>query len=142
MKIYTRRGDRGETDLFGGPRVAKVHLRVEAYGAVDELNAALGAARADTAHEDIRDLVRSIQAALLDLGAYLSSPDAERPKTSGVREPSAAEVDALEEIKQGYERSRLFPGTKDGLNGGCPHAAHGSQTKPDLALADDRELPS
>jgi len=42
MKIYTKRGDSGETDLLGGPRVAKDHARVEAYGAVDELNAALG----------------------------------------------------------------------------------------------------
>ena len=48
MKIYTRRGDTGETDLLGGPRVAKDHLRVEAYGAVDEVNAALGVCRAAT----------------------------------------------------------------------------------------------
>jgi len=96
VKIYTRRGDRGETDLFGGPRVAKDHLRVEAYGAVDELNAALGVALADSAHEDICDLVRSIQEALFDLGAYLSSPDPARRKTSGVPEPSTAAVEALE----------------------------------------------
>ena len=44
MKIYTRRGDAGETDLFGGTRVAKDDLRVEVYGAVDELNANLGVA--------------------------------------------------------------------------------------------------
>ena len=42
MKVYTRRGDRGETDLFGGERVPKHHPRVEAYGEVDELNAVLG----------------------------------------------------------------------------------------------------
>ena len=46
MKIYTRRGDSGETDLFGGARVGKDHQRVEAYGAVDELNAVLGVAGA------------------------------------------------------------------------------------------------
>jgi cob(I)alamin adenosyltransferase len=96
VKVYTRRGDRGETDLFGGPRVAKDHFRVEAYGAVDELNAALGVALAESAQEDIRDLVRSIQEALFDLGAYLSSPEPARPKASGVREPSAAQVEALE----------------------------------------------
>ena len=44
MKIYTRSGDRGETGLFGGQRVKKHHPRVEAYGAVDELNAVLGMA--------------------------------------------------------------------------------------------------
>ena len=47
MKVYTRRGDKGETDLAGGGRVSKDALRVEAYGAVDELNAALSLARAE-----------------------------------------------------------------------------------------------
>ena len=46
MKIYTRTGDEGDTSLFGGGRVGKDHPRVEAYGDVDELNAALGMARA------------------------------------------------------------------------------------------------
>ena len=116
MKIYTRRGDRGETDLFGGPRVAKDHLRVEAYGAVDELNAALGAALAETAHEDIRNLVLSIQEALLDLGAYLSSPDAERGEKRGVRPPLDAGVEALEEQIDAFEveleplRNFVLPG--------------------------------
>ena len=122
MKIYTRRGDRGETDLFGGPRVAKDHLRVEAYGTVDELNAALGAALAGTAHEDIRDLAHSIQATLFDLGAYLSSPEAERPKASGVREPSAAEVDALEARIDAFEEE-LEPLRNFVLPGGSSSAA-------------------
>ncbi|HEV8214412.1 MAG TPA: ATP:cob(I)alamin adenosyltransferase, partial [Gemmatimonadaceae bacterium] len=46
MKIYTKTGDRGDTGLFGGGRVAKSHPRVEAYGDVDELNAAIGMALA------------------------------------------------------------------------------------------------
>ena len=46
MKIYTKSGDRGDTGLFGGPRVPKSDARVDAYGEVDELNAAVGAARA------------------------------------------------------------------------------------------------
>ena len=46
MKIYTRTGDDGTTGLFGGPRVAKHDLRIEAYGTIDELNAALGVCRA------------------------------------------------------------------------------------------------
>ena len=45
MKIYTRTGDTGSTGLFGGPRVAKDDDRIEAYGTVDELNAAIGTAR-------------------------------------------------------------------------------------------------
>ena len=56
MKIYTRRGDQGETDLFGGLRVAKDDVRVEAYGAVDELNSVVGLASAQTRQVDIRKL--------------------------------------------------------------------------------------
>ena len=76
--------------------MAKDHLRVEACGAVDELNAALGAALAETPHEDIRVLARSIQETLFGLGAYLSAPDPEGRRKSGVREPMDAEVEALE----------------------------------------------
>jgi cob(I)alamin adenosyltransferase len=146
VKIYTRRGDRGETDLLGGPRVAKDHLRVEAYGAVDELNAALGAALADAAHEDIRDLARSIQATLLDLGAYLSSPDAERRQTIGVREPSAAEVDALEARIDAFEKE-LEPLRHFVLPGGTTAAAafHLARTvcrrAERRAVSLDREVP-
>jgi cob(I)alamin adenosyltransferase len=122
VKIYTRRGDRGETDLLGGPRVAKDHLRVEAYGAVDELNAALGAALAETAHQDIRDLARGVQEALFDLGAYLSATDASRRKPSGVREPSAADVEALEAQIDAFE-GELEPLRHFVLPGGSSAAA-------------------
>ncbi len=61
MKIYTRRGDGGETDLLGGPRVAKDHPRVEAYGAVDELNASLGVCAATTRQADLRGIVQRVQ---------------------------------------------------------------------------------
>jgi cob(I)alamin adenosyltransferase len=122
VRIYTRRGDRGETDLLGGPRVAKDHLRVEAYGAVDELNAALGVALADTVHEDIRDLARSIQATLFDLGAYLSSPDAERREQSGERRSLDAEVEALEGRIDAFEEE-LEPLRNFVLPGGTSSAA-------------------
>jgi len=146
VKIYTRRGDRGETDLFGGPRVAKDHLRVEAYGSVDELNAALGAALADTAHQDIRDLVRSIQENLFDLGAYLSSPDAERREKSGVREPLEADVEALEARIDAFE-AELEPLRNFVLPGGTSAAAafHLARTvcrrAERRAVSLDREVP-
>ena len=81
MKIYTRRGDAGETDLFGGPRVGKDHLRVEAYGAVDELNAILGQAAAASTHPDLVELSQDIQSRLFDLGSQLATPD---PKSETV----------------------------------------------------------
>jgi cob(I)alamin adenosyltransferase len=77
MKIYTRTGDRGETGLFGGQRVRKDHARVEAYGAVDELNATLGLAitrLAADGEEEMAQRLRSIQADLFTIGANLATP--------------------------------------------------------------------
>ena len=66
MKIYTKTGDAGETSLYGGSRVPKSHLRIEAIGAVDELNAYLGVL-------DMGELTR-IQNELFTLGADLATP--------------------------------------------------------------------
>lgn len=77
MKIYTRTGDRGETGLFGGGRVAKDDTRVEAYGAVDELNAVIGHAvvrLAEDGDTGIADRLGIVQADLFNLGAHLATP--------------------------------------------------------------------
>lgn len=74
-KIYTKTGDEGETGLFGGPRVRKDSVRIEAYGAVDELNAVLGLAHTASLPEDAARLVVRLQRELFDLGAELASPD-------------------------------------------------------------------
>ncbi len=103
MKIYTRRGDRGETDLFGGQRVAKDDLRVEAYGAVDELNSVIGAAATWSGQTDVRALCFELQGALFELGAYLASPDAGRREKSAISEPTAEEVAALETHIDAFE---------------------------------------
>jgi cob(I)alamin adenosyltransferase len=96
MKIYTRRGDTGETDLFAGGRVGKDDVRVEAYGAVDELLAVLGSAASDSAQADVRERVYDVQRTLFSLGSYLATPDAARRAKSGIAEPAQAWVDALE----------------------------------------------
>lgn len=96
MKIYTRRGDAGETDLFGGPRVGKDDLRVEAYGAVDELNACLGLCRAASEHDDLREMLEDIQSRLFDLGGALATPSAAHREKSGVPEPQPEDVARLE----------------------------------------------
>ena len=93
MKIYTKTGDGGETGLFGGPRVAKNHPRVEAYGDVDELNAVLGVVRSEGVGQAVDELLGAIQNELFDLGAELASPD---PDRSGTRRITAAQVAALE----------------------------------------------
>jgi len=73
-KIYTRTGDRGTTGLGDGRRVDKDDVRVEAIGAVDELNSALGVLLADTLPEKVRDCLTQVQHALFDLGGELSIP--------------------------------------------------------------------
>jgi cob(I)alamin adenosyltransferase len=78
MKIYTKTGDGGKTGLFGGGRVGKDHPRVEAYGDVDELNAALGFARAVEALPRIDELLVPIQRDLFAIGALLATPDREK----------------------------------------------------------------
>jgi cob(I)alamin adenosyltransferase len=77
MKIYTKTGDKGDTGLFGGERVAKDHARVEAYGDVDELNSVLGLAATRLAaggEEEMVRGIREIQADLFTLGANLATP--------------------------------------------------------------------
>ncbi len=74
MKIYTKTGDGGETGLFGGPRVRKSDHRVEAYGDVDELNAAIGAARTLVEDPEIDAELGQIQGELFCVGAELATP--------------------------------------------------------------------
>ena len=77
-RIYTRTGDAGETALGSGERVSKAHLRIQAYGTVDETNATLGIVRLHTATPDMQKLdamLARIQNELFDLGADLCVPD-------------------------------------------------------------------
>lgn len=78
MKIYTRTGDSGETALFGGGRVSKDDARVGAYGAVDELNAAIGVVLADEPRNFEQALLESIQRDLFAIGAQLATPNPKR----------------------------------------------------------------
>ena len=87
MTISTKRGDHGETDLMGGDRVSKDCARIEAVGAVDELNACLGRCAAESSHDDLCESIRDIQSSLFDLGGYLASPDAGRRERSSIPEP-------------------------------------------------------
>ncbi len=122
MKIYTRRGDSGETDLFGGERVRKEHLRVEAYGQVDELNASLGAALAQSDHEDFVSLGQTIQSALFDLGSFLATPDRAHREKAKIPEVGEADVDVLEREIDRLE-GELEPLANFVLPGGTPAAA-------------------
>jgi cob(I)alamin adenosyltransferase len=79
VKIYTKTGDKGDTSLFGGKRVAKSSLRIEAYGAVDELNSHLGFARTLVPPKEIDEELLRLQTELFTLGADLATPLSETP---------------------------------------------------------------
>lgn len=73
-KIYTRTGDKGTTGLGDGTRVEKDHIRIEAFGTVDELNSAIGLVRAESLPDGMDELLSTIQHRLFDLGGELSVP--------------------------------------------------------------------
>lgn len=98
VPIYTGGGDRGETGLFGGGRVSKDDLRVEAYGAVDELNASLGLARATGLPGEIGALVARIQEELFVLGADLATPPDATVRADRVVRLKAGAAKALEPV--------------------------------------------
>ena len=77
MKIYTRTGDKGETGLLGGKRVPKDHVRIGAYGTVDELNSHIGMLR-DLTQGHQQELLIGIQETLFSLGSRLARPTSSR----------------------------------------------------------------
>jgi cob(I)alamin adenosyltransferase len=98
MKIYTGRGDEGQTDLRNMDRVSKTSARIEAYGSVDEVNALLGAVRS-TGYDDVDDQLREIQNHLHIVQADFANPDPDEDDHR-VREEH---VDSLEAIIDGYD---------------------------------------
>lgn len=94
FKIYTKTGDLGETSLFGGRRLSKSHLRIEAYGTVDELNSHLGLVRDYQTDTTTKNLLHQIQSRLFSIGSILASdPDKHLP----VPELSEDDITVLEE---------------------------------------------
>ena len=108
MKIYTKTGDRGETGLFGGGRVPKDDPRVAAYGDVDELNSAIGVARAAGPADFFDDLLQSIQRDLFSLGGHLATPHPEKVRK------------ALEKAELSADRVSLFERTIDAADAELP----------------------
>lgn len=97
MRIYTRTGDSGQTGLFGGERVSKAHPRVEAYGAVDELNSVLGLVRARLPSGPLSDFLAQVQGRLFEVGAELATARREDPKLAArVPHVTASHVAELE----------------------------------------------
>lgn len=115
-RIYTKTGDGGQTRLASGASVSKSDPRVEAYGAVDELNAVIGAARLHSGQNDRIDaMLGRIQNELFDLGADLATPLEPAPKWEALRildsqvERLEAEIDWMNESLKPLD-SFILPG--------------------------------
>lgn len=122
-RIYTRTGDAGSTGLFGGERVGKDDARVEAYGDVDELNAAIGAARAIDPMPRIDEVLVPVQRDLFSLGALLATPDPEARRSQLAKARlDDARIGELERAIDAGERE-VEPLHAFVLPGGSPKAA-------------------
>ncbi len=126
MKIYTKTGDEGETGLWGGVRVLKDHVRIEACGAIDELNAFLGVARAEILPQEVHCVLDRVQHELFVLGAEVAAPRDSRRIALRIAESQVAQ------LEQDIDRfdSRLPPLHNFILPGGVRSAAtlHAART--------------
>ncbi|RYY94401.1 MAG: cob(I)yrinic acid a,c-diamide adenosyltransferase [Chitinophagaceae bacterium] len=115
MKIYTKTGDKGTTALIGGTRVPKSHLRIEAYGTVDELNSWIGVVADHLAYDPSVATLREVQDRLFTLGSALACDPEKEPKLR-IPDLHTADVELLEkEIDRMNEtlepmRSFILPG--------------------------------
>ncbi len=89
MKIYTKTGDAGTTALFGGKRVSKAELRIDTYGAIDELNSYVGLLRDQQVNSSRKEILIEIQDRLFTTGSILAA----EPGNTKVKVPSLIESD-------------------------------------------------
>jgi cob(I)alamin adenosyltransferase len=149
LRIYTRTGDEGTTGLFGGGRVDKHHPRVEAYGDVDELNAALGLARAVEPMPRLDEVLVPVQRDLFAIGALLATPD--REKMHQQLEKARIDDERIAQLERAIDdgEAELEPLKAFILPGGTPKAAalHVARTvcrraeRRVVALAREIEIP-
>ena len=109
MKIYTKTGDKGQTSLVGGTRVPKTHVRIEAYGTVDELNSWLGLLRDQKECGEYSDEIKSFQERLFTIGSNLAL---EEPGKFDIPKLTGSDVEVLENfidrIEEGLPQMRNF----------------------------------
>lgn len=119
FRIYTRTGDRGETGLFGGKRVSKDDIRIEAYGTVDELNAHIGMVADRIGGQGPVPFLRQIQSDLFTLGSHLAK-DPERDLPLPVL--PTGRISEMEAMMDGWDMD-LPPLTNFILPGGHPNVS-------------------
>lgn len=108
MKIYTRKGDKGETSLLGGTRVAKSHIRIESYGTVDELNSWIGLIRDQQINNGTKKFLIHVQDRLFTIGSHLASDPAKR----GIKIPEIKEEDVTSLEKEMDRMNEILPEMK------------------------------
>ncbi|MBG7630069.1 MAG: cob(I)yrinic acid a,c-diamide adenosyltransferase [Bacteroidetes bacterium] len=128
MKIYTKTGDKGKTSLFGGTRVPKYHLRIEAYGTIDELNAHIGLVRDQKVDDHTASILLKIQNELFTLGSMLATPPEKELLKSGKQRLNIEKTDANKimvlEKEMDTMNETLPPMTHFILPGGNPIVSH------------------
>jgi cob(I)alamin adenosyltransferase len=126
MKIYTKTGDEGQTGLFGGPRVSKDNVRIEAYGTVDELNAAIGLARCQPLPPEIDQCLLRVQSDLFSVGAELATPDPQKHGTALISERQIAALEtAIDQLEATLPPLRNFILPGGSLGAAQLHVARG-----------------
>jgi cob(I)alamin adenosyltransferase len=122
MKIYTKTGDDGTTGVFGGGRVRKCDARIDCYGAIDELNAALGVARVVCDKDaSLDEMLRRVQGELFVIGSHLATPE-DSPSTRNLPMLDEQMVSRLE-MEIDDAQADLEPLRNFILPGGCEAAA-------------------
>ncbi|MDR2292958.1 MAG: cob(I)yrinic acid a,c-diamide adenosyltransferase [Prevotellaceae bacterium] len=99
MKVYTKKGDKGTTSLIGGTRVPKYHIRVEAYGTVDELISYIGLIRSQKIDLHIIETLHQIQIKLMDIAAIMASDE----KAKKLRHVSDSDIQTVENEIDRYD---------------------------------------
>ncbi|MFT4602478.1 MAG: cob(I)alamin adenosyltransferase [Arenicella sp.] len=99
MKVYTKKGDKGQTGLIGGTRVPKSSLRIDSYGTVDELNSYIGLLRDNALSEDVKKELIFVQDRLFTLGSWLASD----PEKSKMTLPELRESD-IEKLEKSIDK--------------------------------------
>lgn len=119
MKIYTKKGDSGQTSLFGGTKVMKDEIRIESYGTVDELNSVIGVILTHPLSDKGNSILMDIQHQLFILGADLATPQTKKTKVERIGKKEITKLETLiDELDE-----ELAPLTTFILPGGSPAGA-------------------
>jgi cob(I)alamin adenosyltransferase len=125
MKIYTKTGDQGTTALFGGKRVSKADLRIDAYGTVDELNASIGMLRDQDVNQKRKDFLIEIQDRLFTIGSILATVSGNnKVKIPALQEENVQALEKeIDSMEAGLPPMRVFvlPGGHTSVS--CGHIA-------------------